>query len=598
MMFASRKMFTLLATVVALIYPCNFAHAQGIFLGTLSTNAHQVTGDVYLLSEKILEIRGFTYDGTAPAAYFWADTSSNPSNSGQVLSDGSPSSGCAMAPGDPVLPALTAVTQRVEFPGDLTIQDFLGGSLSVWCESFSANFGSIVLPTMVDESDLTVENLTLECSVASSGVSETFLGALWTNAHLVAGDVYLLSENVLEIRGFTYDGTAPAAYFWADTNPTPSVNGQVLSDGSPSNGCAQKVGDPILPAAISITQRVEFPDGLTIRDFLGGSFSVWCESFAANFGSIQLPSTLDEAEIPFQGPDLECTEGINDVPLIVKTAESYNCEPLNEDFQVRWKVNGEIIDFELVGMIPDDTYMAFGVSGATDRTFMIGADVVIAVSQKYKFAIAFLTCFELIQTLFCGFRTFLRQEKVLAHATSSWMLVLNAMVFREFVLIQVPVLLMTLLVSRENKIPVSRLSVTVDLLLLVISQRQVQALRHLWTRTFRLNKVSRLLLFGQSVLLNLLLETHFSIALLTLVKMGTMSALNLDVQWSITALHLSERIPKHQLPVHQHRFVVHLSVTMKQFLIFISVLLVGHVGTRRSPMDWFRGELHGMSMGI
>jgi Electron transfer DM13 len=115
-------------------------------LGNLSELQHQVSGEVWLLTKKILEIRNFNYDGTAPATYFWVDTSAIPSGSGMVIPDGSPSLGCALSSADPPLPAASNVTQLVEFPGDLTIDDFLGGSLSVWCENFSANFGDLVFP--------------------------------------------------------------------------------------------------------------------------------------------------------------------------------------------------------------------------------------------------------------------------------------------------------------------------------------------------------------------------------------------------------------------------------------------------------------------
>jgi hypothetical protein len=348
-----------------------------IFLGSLSTRAHQVAGDVYLLSKKVIEIRGFTYDGTAPAAYFWADTNPTPSNDGQVISDGSPSSGCAVEVGDPELPGLSSVTQRVEFPGDLTIDNFLGGSLSVWCEAFATSFGGITIPNTLDESQLSVNTPALECNIP--GPTEIFLGSLSTIAHQVRGDVYLLGERVLEIRGFSYDGTAPAAYFWVDTRSTPSNNGLVLSDGSPSSGCAMEIGDPELPTLTAVTQRVEFPAGLSINDFLGGSLSVWCEAFAANFGNIVIPGSL--AAIPSDGPALECSENEARIPEIAETPEGYNCEELSEDFQVRWKVNGENLDIELVGKIPDETYMAFGVSGLPDRTWMLGADIVVTVSR-------------------------------------------------------------------------------------------------------------------------------------------------------------------------------------------------------------------------
>jgi hypothetical protein len=54
---------------------------------------------------------------------------------------------------------------------------------------------------------------------------------------------------------------------------------------------------------------------------------------------------------------------------------------MTETFQVRWKVNGDALDFELLGEIPEDSYMAFGVSGEDYGTAMIGADIVVAVSH-------------------------------------------------------------------------------------------------------------------------------------------------------------------------------------------------------------------------
>jgi hypothetical protein len=45
--------------------------------------------------------------------------------------------------------------------------------------------------------------------------------------------------------------------------------------------------------------------------------------------------------------------------------EGYNCEPLNDDYQVRWQVdvNQQEIALKLVANIPDGSYMGFGVSG-------------------------------------------------------------------------------------------------------------------------------------------------------------------------------------------------------------------------------------------
>ena len=68
------------------------------------------------------------------------------------------------------------------------------------------------------------------------------------------------------LQGFIYDGTAPAAYFWIDTRATPSSSGKRLLDAAPSNGC----GEVALPRGRGEKYTVEFPDGMTIKDFLGG----------------------------------------------------------------------------------------------------------------------------------------------------------------------------------------------------------------------------------------------------------------------------------------------------------------------------------------
>ena len=248
-----------------------------------------------------------------------------------------------------------------------------------------------------------------------------FLGSFRTRAHRVAGDVFLLTERIMEIRGYSYDGTAPVVYFWvcfamkkyryiifqsiryfhsafthhtchlsqymyqfaqqADTNPRPTRGGTILSDGSPTLNCATRDGDPDLPRAENVpAQRVEFPDGLSIRDFWGGSLSVWCERFAANFGDMIFPLeeeidlSLLDAIVP--EPQLEC--GVDQTPPIARTPAGYNCQPLNDDYQVRWQVDGSNLNVELVGRIPDNTYMGWGISGRTTETWMIGADAVIA----------------------------------------------------------------------------------------------------------------------------------------------------------------------------------------------------------------------------
>ena len=220
------------------------------------------------------------------------------------------------------------------------------------------------------------------------------LGSLSELNHLVTGQVYLMSEKVMEIRGFSYDGTAPATYFWVDTAPRPTGGGVIAPDGSPSLNCATTNTDPDLPAVTNVNHRVEFPGDTTINDYLGGSLSVWCEAFAANFGHLTFPSILT---VPAANVPLECTAvepvvptdpPMLDIPPFIPTPEGYNCEELNPvdgaeggaPLQVRWRVSADatMLELELIGMLPEGEYFSFGVSGSNERTEMIGADAQIA----------------------------------------------------------------------------------------------------------------------------------------------------------------------------------------------------------------------------
>ncbi|KAF6018950.1 hypothetical protein EB796_022771 [Bugula neritina] len=56
-----------------------------------------------------------------------------------------------------------------------------------------------------------------------------------------------------------------------------------------------------------------------------------------------------------------------------------NCEKLDDDLQVSWLIEGDVITIELAGNIDrNKDYMAFGLSGSETATAMINADVVVA----------------------------------------------------------------------------------------------------------------------------------------------------------------------------------------------------------------------------
>jgi hypothetical protein len=157
----------------------------------------------YSLFLTLSYLQGFTYDGEGPAAYFYMDTATTPTADGLSLldSDGGSAPSCGMTP---LLAANGTDIYRAEFPNGTSIQDYLGGSFSVWCTVAAANFGEIVIPDTLPDSISAVDDSSLLMCVAPVLVdneTEAFLiGNLTTRAHNVTGTVYLISDHIIEIR--------------------------------------------------------------------------------------------------------------------------------------------------------------------------------------------------------------------------------------------------------------------------------------------------------------------------------------------------------------------------------------------------------------
>lgn len=60
-----------------------------------------------------------------------------------------------------------------------------------------------------------------------------------------------------------------------------------------------------------------------------------------------------------------------------------NCrELLGGRLQVKWEIQGDMVNIDLYGRISEDQYMGFGISGAQGRPQMVGADVVIGFYDR------------------------------------------------------------------------------------------------------------------------------------------------------------------------------------------------------------------------
>merc|ERR1712110_10793 len=138
------KYFLVLSALAAISTNVSGEHVKG---GEFNNRAHGIGGSVYLIDSKTLLIKGFTYDGAGPDAFFWAGTQGSPSGVGTILPY--PFEGKFFAYEDQSAPILTG-----QYSGDkdikLTLPDTLKATdikwLSVWCRAFSVNFGDLTFP--------------------------------------------------------------------------------------------------------------------------------------------------------------------------------------------------------------------------------------------------------------------------------------------------------------------------------------------------------------------------------------------------------------------------------------------------------------------
>ena len=138
------KYFLVLSALAAISTNVSGEHVK---VGEFNNRAHGIGGTVYAVDEKTLLIKGFTYDGAGPDAFFWAGTQGSPSGIGTILPY--PFKAKFYEYEDQAAPILNG-----RFSGDkdikLTLPDTLKATdikwLSIWCRAFSVNFGDLIFP--------------------------------------------------------------------------------------------------------------------------------------------------------------------------------------------------------------------------------------------------------------------------------------------------------------------------------------------------------------------------------------------------------------------------------------------------------------------
>lgn len=297
----------------------------GRSIGEFNTYHHQVSGDVYAVDDWTLLLVNFNYDGTGVDTFFWAGDSGRPGPQGFIIPDQFGKTN--------VLERYYNEEVRLTLPEGKRISRIKW--FAVYDIDSQNAFGDVYIPE--DFSAPAPQSL-----------------AAFSSAAVTSKPLRVLDASTILIPEFRYDGRGEEAYFWTGVGPQPSSRGFKIPD---EYGYLEPIraykGEDV---------RLELPGGKTIFDV--NWISVYDASARASLGAVLVP------------------DGLNVPPAALVThpheSKLSQCKQLHRDLQVSWNVHGREITIELAGQIEEDEYMSFGISGAAERSAMLGADVAVA----------------------------------------------------------------------------------------------------------------------------------------------------------------------------------------------------------------------------
>lgn len=346
MNLANRRLVVILLVLYNVVSLCR-AQYHGKLVGTFTDKStHDIAGTVYAEDETTLRIIGFRYDGGGPDAFIWAGESGIPSDDGFIIPD---EEGRTVK-----LEAYNNVNISVTLPAGKTVSSLAW--ISVWCRQFAANFGDLTVPANF---------------IAPAPLDLGTLGFTNRVHNTYASAVIILNAKQIRVENLVYDGQGPRAYFWVGPGGTPNNDGDyAIPDETGSTG--------VINAYNGETITLTFPEGTDIFDI--GHFGLWCIAFTQDFGHVDIPS---QGELNI--PPAPLTAGGGEPTRLTFP----NCETLVEDeLQVSWMINGTDIVIRLSSTNDVGDYVAFGLSGSTTGTLMVGGDVVVTFKDDMENAYA------------------------------------------------------------------------------------------------------------------------------------------------------------------------------------------------------------------
>ena len=229
-------------------------YARAGWTADIPPGSHDVEGIATIIDARTIHVEHFTYDGLAPAVYFYL---------GETNTDEDFMNGLQL---EPLLDRPYADESLTLFlPDGETLEGY--GAISVWCAEFNLNFSSASFDEPAEAYD-----------------RAGWVADMPPGAHDSAGIATIINERIIFIEHFTYDGSAPAVYFTLGETNTHNafLNGLQIP--------------PQLDRAYDDESVVRtLPDGETLDGW--GAISVWCAAALANFTSAAFeapcPADLD-----------------------------------------------------------------------------------------------------------------------------------------------------------------------------------------------------------------------------------------------------------------------------------------------------------------
>lgn len=299
---------------------------EGLYIGKINTYAHQVSGHVYAIDEFTILIKNFFYDGLGQDTFFWAGSSVRPSNVGFIVPDEEGKTN--------KLQPYTDKDIYLHLPDRRKITSVRW--LAIWNLREHANYGDIYFPEGFEPPS---PRRISELSRRGAGVR--------------SGTVVIIDSKTIQIPDFYFNGENSDTYFWVGLGPQPNSAGQKI----PSEKGYLEPLEKYEEKTIDLT----LPGKMTVFDI--DWLSVWNTAKNENYGSVIIP----------HGQDIPPSQ----LSSVSHESRLPNCEQLHATLQVRWEIQGRSISLELIGQIEDKEYIAFGISGSSNSSEMIGADVAV-----------------------------------------------------------------------------------------------------------------------------------------------------------------------------------------------------------------------------